>query len=104
MGFSLLSSRIALAAGLLAALVMTPSPLLGVHGVESAMVFGVVLPPFVAAAAARRVIRARQLGVAPRAGQLLAGAIGTGIGVLALAAGVLALNALRIRNCAPGQG
>ncbi|MFW6031569.1 MAG: hypothetical protein ACOC9T_03170, partial [Myxococcota bacterium] len=104
MGFALPSSRIALAAGLLAALAMAPSPLLGVHGVESALVLGIVLPPFVAAAAARQVIRARRLRVALRASRLLWGAIGMGLGVLAVAAGVLALNALRVRNCAPGQG
>lgn len=98
------SSWIALLAGLLAGLAMMPSPLLGVHGVESALVLGVWLPPFVAAAGARRVVRARRAGVSPPASGLLAGAVGRGLVVLLVPVALLALNALRIRNCSPWQG
>jgi hypothetical protein len=86
------------------ALALLPSPLLGVHGVESALALGIVLPPFVAVAAARQVARVRQRGVAITASSLVGRSLGMAAGVLALPVAVLALNALRVRNCAPGQG
>jgi tetratricopeptide (TPR) repeat protein len=98
------SVRLALGIGLATALALLVSPVLGVHGVESALVLGVVLPPFVAAAAVRQVAWIRRHGLAPSAAAILGRALGMAAGVLALPLLVLALNALRVRNCAPGQG
>jgi hypothetical protein len=100
----LASERLCLAVGLVTALALLSSPLLGVHGVESALVLGAVLPPFVAAAAARRLVWVRQHGLGPTAAAVLGRALGMATLVLALPVAILALNALRVRNCAPGQG
>lgn len=98
------STWVAVGAGLVAALAMTASPLFGVQGIESALVLGAVLPSFVAAAAARQVVRARRAHLGVSASRLLGRAIGGGLLALAVPVAVLALDALRVRNCAPGRG
>jgi hypothetical protein len=79
-------------------------PLLGVHGVESALVLGVVLPPLAALGAARWVLVARKSAAPIAALPLVASALGYAAVLWALPVGVLALDALRIRNCAPLEG
>ena len=97
------SVRVALICALLGALGMCSVPLLGIHGCESALLLGVILPPMAAYGSAALVRQARNSGSLklPAVLQL----------VLAFACilwlvpvGTLALNALRVRNCSPGEG
>ena len=75
-------------------------PLLAVHGVESALALGLLLPPWVAATAASYAERNRDL----RGIDLMLRAIGAGLLIWAIPVVLLALSALRIRQCAPGEG
>ncbi len=75
-------------------------PLLGVHGVESALALGLVLPPFVAANAAS--YTERNWGA--RGLDLMLRAMGAGLTIWAIPVALLALNSLRVRQCAPGEG
>jgi tetratricopeptide (TPR) repeat protein len=75
-------------------------PLLAVHGVESALVLGLVLPPFVAATAAS--YAERNWGA--RGLDLMLRAIGAGLLIWAIPVVLLALSSLRVRQCAPGEG
>ncbi len=93
-----------MAVAALAGLAMTASPLLGVHGVESALVLGILLPPFTAAAGARYVHAVRQSRAHERASRLLGRAAGAALVVLAIPVGLLALNSLRVRSCTPAEG
>jgi hypothetical protein len=107
---ALRSARTSLAISLLTALGMCMVPLLGVHGAESALVLGVILPPLAALTAARIVHRARRarsaeanqsaITLVPVLGACLAFALL----LFAVPTLVLALNALRVRNCTPLQG
>lgn len=95
------SLRLGMAASALLGIVLAFQPLFGVHGVESALVLGAVLPLFCAAIGARIAIAARARG----ASQIPAGdAVVAALLVLALPTAILALNALRVRNCAPLEG
>jgi tetratricopeptide (TPR) repeat protein len=75
-------------------------PLLAVHGVESALALGVLLPPWVAATAASYTRRNR--GV--RGIDLMLRSIGGGLLIWAIPVVLLALSSLRTRQCAPGEG
>jgi tetratricopeptide (TPR) repeat protein len=75
-------------------------PLLAVHGVESALGMGLLLPPWVAATAASYTLRNRST----RGVDLMLGAIGAGLMIWAVPTAILAVNALRVRQCAPGEG
>ena len=75
-------------------------PLLAVHGVESALAMGLLLPPWAAATAASYVLRNR----ANRGIDLMFGGMGAGLLIWAVSAVILAVNALRVRQCAPGEG
>ncbi len=79
---------------------MALNPLLGVHGVESALVLGIVLPPWVAATSANY---QRREGSA-RGIDIMSGAIGSGLVIWAIPMVILALNSLRVRQCAPWEG
>lgn len=87
---------VAVATGALLAL----NPLLGVHGAESALALGVVLPPFVAAMAASYQRHQGKL----RGVDVMARAVGAALIIWALPVAILAANALRVRQCAPGEG
>jgi len=78
-------------------------PLFGVHGVESAIALGALLPPLCAALGARAAIRLR---AEPRggSGELIQQSIVAALLVLAAPVLVLGLDALRVRNCAPLEG
>ncbi|MDH3727948.1 MAG: hypothetical protein OER77_10495 [Myxococcales bacterium] len=76
------------------------NPLLGVHGVESALALGIVLPPWVAATAANY---QRREGAA-RGIDLMSGAIGRALVIWTIPVAILALNSLRVRQCAPWEG
>ncbi|MBW2509540.1 MAG: hypothetical protein JRE81_12975 [Deltaproteobacteria bacterium] len=75
-------------------------PLLGAHGVESALAMGLLLPPWVAAIAARYTLSNRTT----RGIDLMLHAIGAGLLLWAVPTAVLAFNALRVRQCNPGEG
>src|SRR5687768_825108 len=96
--------RATLAIALLATLAMCSVPLLGIHGPESALVLGVLLPPMAAFAAARIV---QQLLATERGATLAIAFEQTllyGAALFLLPLLVLALDALRIRNCSPLEG
>ena len=75
-------------------------PLLAVHGVESALGMGLLLPPWIAATAASYTLRNRST----RGVDLMLGAMGAGLMIWAVPTAILAVNALRVRQCAPGEG
>ena len=92
--------RVALIVASITTVLSWLSPLLAVHGVESALVLGLVLPPFVAAMACRIMIARgdRRLGEAARR---VADATSL---VLAVPFVGLCLGAVRARWCAPLEG
>ncbi|MCU0671699.1 MAG: hypothetical protein MUE69_02785 [Myxococcota bacterium] len=105
---------------------LTTSRLVGVHGVESALALGLALPLLAAWLGARVGREASELsrsadanggrdasvGVpvtaplrAPNtASEAIGRALGTGVLLLAIPTAILALNQLRVRNCAPLEG
>jgi tetratricopeptide (TPR) repeat protein len=98
------SVRLALAAGAVLALAFALiSPLIGIPGPESALVLGLVLPPFVGAAGARIAIAARSTGLL-RSGELLERAVWVASGAIGVPTAILALNGLRAPWCAPLEG
>ncbi|MEM7435352.1 MAG: hypothetical protein AAF436_09390 [Myxococcota bacterium] len=97
---TLLTFWVSIAVSLITGVALSLNPLLGVHGVESALALGVVLPPFVAATAASYQSRfGKHRGI-----DLVFRTVGAALLVWSLPVAVLALNALRIRQCAPGEG
>jgi hypothetical protein len=77
-------------------------PLLGLPGLESALVLGVVLPSLCAAIGARLSFRTRERAASSEA--LLAQSLGCALCVIGLPVLLLALNGLRVRNCEPLLG
>ena len=75
-------------------------PLLAVHGVESALALGVLLPPWVAATAAGYTERNRRT----RGIDLMLRTIGAGLLIWSIPVALLALSSLWTRQCAPGEG
>ncbi len=75
-------------------------PLFAVHGVESALALGLLLPPWVAASAASYTDRHRRT----RGIDLILRSSGAGLLIWAIPLTLLALSSLRIRQCAPGEG
>ncbi|MGB5220905.1 MAG: hypothetical protein WBN60_07745, partial [Polyangiales bacterium] len=65
-------------------------PLLGLHGVESALALGLLLPPWVGATAASYTLLNRRV----RGVDLMLRAIGAGLGIWAVPTLILGLNAL----------
>jgi tetratricopeptide (TPR) repeat protein len=96
----LLTFRLSAALAAVLGLVLAFIPLLAVHGVESALVLGVLLPPWAAATAASYAQRNRNT----RGVDLMLQAIGAGLLIWAIPLVLLALSSLRIRQCAPGEG
>ncbi len=98
----LLSVKVALLIGAVAAGAMCASPLLGVHGVESALVLGLLLPPFVAASTARLVHALREDNDV--SARVPYDAFSIAFAAFAVPFTILALDAFRIPNCAPLEG
>ena len=96
----LLTFRSSVAFAAVLGMVLASVPLLAVHGVESALGLGLLLPPFVAATAASYTRRAHQT----RGIDLMFRAIGAGLGIWLIPVLLLALSSLRVRQCAPGEG
>lgn len=101
--WQLKSFRLALACSALTGIILCFVPLFGVLGPESALVLGVVLPPFAATVGARRTALARAQGGAT-AGQLFADAIGMAWLLCLAPIVILAANAARVKTCAPMDG
>jgi len=78
-------------------------PLLGVHGVETALLLGVVLPPVVAGASARATRTRLRAWAPPSPAGLVGGAMGLGLAVWGLPVVILGLNGLRVPQCTPGE-
>ena len=98
------SGRVALAASLLIGVALCFIPLTGVQGAESALGLALVLPSFVAANAASYVAAFRRSGLSEPASAVLWRTLLAGLAVAAVGAVVLALDALRVRQCAPYEG
>src|SRR5690242_6719206 len=89
---------IAISAGI--GLLLLAIPLFAVQGVESALALGIGLPPMAGLVGARLALRARRVG----SGNALALAAEAGAAaglLLVVPALILAINALRVPNCAP---
>ena len=91
-----------IAVGAIVGLVLAALPLVGVHGAESALIIGVLLPPAVAAMAGSIAFEMRR-DQAPR-DRILKKTLMSAWWVYAIPISILALNALRVRNCAPIEG
>lgn len=87
----------------LAGVGLSTSRLTGVHGPESALLLGLLLPPLAGALGARTVVDARRQGT-NRLNAVLARATFGALVLWALPVAVLALDQLRVRNCAPAEG
>jgi tetratricopeptide (TPR) repeat protein len=96
----LFTFRLSAAFSAISGIVLAFVPLLAVHGVESALVLGILLPPWAAATAASYVERNRNR----RGVDLMLQAIGAGLLIWSIPVALLALSSLRIRQCAPGEG
>lgn len=95
--------RVAVALSTALGALLCTVPLFGVHGVESALALGALLPPLCAALGARVAVRLRAKAGASCAELVLQSAV-SALVVLAAPVLVLAFNALRVRNCAPLEG
>jgi tetratricopeptide (TPR) repeat protein len=101
---SLPAVRVTLGIVLLAVLGMCSVPLLAIHGPESALLLGVLLPPMAAFGSARIVQRFRAAGLASSLRVLMEAALGYGALLFGVPLIVLALDSLRVRNCTPLSG
>jgi len=95
-----LTFRLSAAFATIVGVVLAMIPLLAVHGVESALALGLLLPPWVAATAASYTIQHRNT----RGIDLMLRTMGAGLLIWAIPVLLLALSSLRIRQCTPGQG
>jgi hypothetical protein len=101
---SLSAVRTSLSIALLSALGMCAVPLLAVHGPESALVLGVILPPMAAFTSARICQRLRAAGLAHSLRTLFEHSLAFGALLFLVPFVVLWLDALRVRNCTPLSG
>lgn len=95
--------RVCLGLSIALGLALLGIPLLSIHGVESALALGIALPPMAALIAARIALRGRAAGQRDPL-RLAAESATAGLLLLAAPTAILALNALRVRNCEPLQG
>lgn len=96
----LLIFRFSVAYSVVTGIALALVPLLAVHGAESALALGLLLPPWVAATAAAHTRR----HWSTRGLDLMLRAIGAGLLLWAIPVAILALSSLRVRQCAPGEG
>ncbi|MFA9472062.1 MAG: hypothetical protein ACERNK_15940, partial [Deltaproteobacteria bacterium] len=96
----LFTFRLSVAFAAIAGLALAFIPLLAVHGVESALALGLLLPPWVAATAASYTERNRGM----RGIDLMLRTVGSGLLIWSIPVLLLALSSLRVRQCAPGEG
>ncbi|HJL17625.1 MAG TPA: hypothetical protein RMH99_18320 [Sandaracinaceae bacterium LLY-WYZ-13_1] len=98
------SVRATLIVGGVATLAMGFSPLLGAPGIESALVLGLLLPPFCGAIGVRVLDSLRREDRPAEAAEVLADALSAALLVVALPVALLLLNTLRVPVCAPLEG
>lgn len=98
------SVRAGLVFALLIGAALCTDRLFGIHGVESALVLGALLPPWAAVIGVRVLNHARQAHRHLAPTELLWRALSSGWLLVAVPTAMLALNSLRVRNCAPVQG
>lgn len=79
-------------------------PLVGLHGVESALILGLVLPPLVAAVGAATFASVAKFERPGRGIDVMARAMGAALLILAPAVVLLGANAIHFRQCAPWEG
>lgn len=96
---TLRTTKVTLALAAIVALAMAPSPLLGLPGVESALVLGLILPPFVAASAARLAIAVRRGRIEALPSRVLGAAVLVAALTWTIPVALLGLNSLRIPSC-----
>jgi tetratricopeptide (TPR) repeat protein len=96
----LFTFRLSAAFAAIVGVVLASIPLLAVHGVESALALGLLLPPWVAATAASYTEQHR----GTRGIDLMLCTMGAGLLIWSIPVVLLALSSLRIRQCAPGEG
>jgi tetratricopeptide (TPR) repeat protein len=99
---SLKTTKVALVFAAVCGLVLATIPLFGTLGPESALVLGVLLPPWAAALSARALQRAKDKD--SDVAQALLESVGTAALLVAIPSIALALNAVRIRTCDPLEG
>ncbi|MFK7991990.1 MAG: hypothetical protein AB8I08_38590 [Sandaracinaceae bacterium] len=102
--FRLRSTRVALVVAALAGLGLCLSPVAGVPGIESALVLGLLLPPFVAAMGARLASQRLRDEDGSPALPLLGDAVLIALTIVGLPSALLLLNLLRVPACAPLEG
>jgi hypothetical protein len=98
------SVRAALVVAAVAGVALCFSPLLGAPGIESALVLGLLLPPFAGAIGARVVDAARASGERGRASSIVADALSAALLVLGVPVALLVLDLVRVPTCAPIEG
>jgi hypothetical protein len=98
------TTRVAMALAGLLGLALCGVRLLGLWGQESALLLGVLLPPFAAAIGARLVVACRRSGDPEDANQVVCAAVSASACMLAIPVLLLGINALLVRNCAPLEG
>jgi tetratricopeptide (TPR) repeat protein len=97
---TLFTFRLSAAFAAVVGIVLAFFPLLAVHGVESALALGLLLPPWVAATAASYTERHRGL----RGIDLIFRTVGMGLLIWLIPFLLLAVSSLRTRQCAPAEG
>lgn len=100
---SLRSVRAAMVVAAIASGLMCLAPLVGAPGIESALVLGLLLPPFAGAIGVRVLDAARRAGGAP-VGEVLGQASASVTLVWLVPVALLLLNTLRVPICAPLEG
>ena len=98
------SVRAALVVAGLAGIALCFSPLLSAPGIESALVLGLLLPPFAGAIGARVVDAARASRAPTPASTIVGDGLSASLLVLALPVVLLVLDLVRVPTCAPVEG
>lgn len=98
------AQQVAFVVATVVGLLLLASPLTSVLGVEHALVLGVILPPFVATAAARRTLALRAAQPEAARAELVWAVLRDAAAVLAPPLALALLAALWVRWCAPLEG
>lgn len=102
--FSLKTFWLAFVLSALAGGVLALFPLVGLHGVESALILGLLLPPFVCALGAATLNAFFGFETPGRGVDVMARAMGASLLVLLPALVLLGANAIHFRQCTPWEG
>ncbi|MGE3635970.1 MAG: hypothetical protein AB7P00_39045, partial [Sandaracinaceae bacterium] len=102
--FRLRSTRAALIVSAVVSLLSLLTPILGTPGIESALVLGLLLPPFAGAIGVRVVAQGRAREAPLSLGDAIGAAMLASATLVAIPALVMTLNMLRVPVCAPLEG